>query len=64
MKYFDNIYKAGGIELVIDSGKENGIKNPDFLSSVESLKLFLETLPEAGKPQSLISVLGGQIYRK
>ena len=34
-----------------------GIKNPDFLSSVESLKLFLETLPEAGKPQSLISVL-------
>ncbi len=57
MKYFDNIYKAGGIELVIDSGKENGIKNPDFLSSVESLKLFLETLPEAGKPQSLISVL-------
>ncbi|MEE2774269.1 MAG: MMPL family transporter [Pseudomonadota bacterium] len=57
MRYFDKLYKTGGVEIVIDSGDQDGIKDPKFLSLIESYELFLNALPETGKPISVLMTL-------
>ncbi len=57
MKYFDNLYKTGGIELVIDSGRAEGIKDPIFLKRVEALETYLDSLDQTGKVISAVNFL-------
>ena len=57
MEYFDQIYKISGIEIVLDSGKEDGIKEPQFLRTVEQLESYLNGLEKTGKVNSIIEFL-------
>ena len=57
MRYFDEIYKFSGIELVIDSGETDGVKEPDFLKRVETLEGYLNSLEKTGKVNSAIEFL-------
>ncbi len=56
--YFDVIYKSGGaMDIVLDSGRENGIKDPAFLNEALKFQNFLEDLDETGKANSFISFI-------
>ena len=57
MEYFDEIYKFGSLELVIDSGQVNGVKDPEFLRSVEFLEEQLNAYGKTGKVNSIIEFL-------
>ena len=57
MEYFDNIYKFGSLELVVDSGQVGGIKDPIFLKSVESVEQQLNDYSKTGKVNSIIEFL-------
>ena len=57
MEYFDDLYKFGGLELVIDSGEVDGIKEPKFLRSVEALESRLNDYSKTGKVNSIIEFL-------
>lgn len=45
------------VEIVIDSGKENGLQDPDFLKKVENYNEWINSLPYVHKSTSLIDVL-------
>ncbi|MBU2511690.1 MMPL family transporter [bacterium] len=48
--YFDKVYSySGGMAIIIDSGSEDGIKDPHLLKQVVDLQEYLETLPLAGR---------------
>lgn len=49
-------------ELVINSGEENGITEPNFLNKLDSLDQFLNAIPEVHKTTSL-SVLMKEIHK-
>lgn len=58
MHYFDEHFKGiSNLEVIIDSGKDEGIKQPEFLRRVESLQDYLESLPVAGDTNSLLDFL-------
>lgn len=57
MEYFDQIYKFGGLELVIDSEMIDGIKDPTFLKRVQSLETYLNNFERTGKVTSVIELL-------
>ena len=43
------------MQIVVDSGKVNGIKNPEVLKHMDQLQNYLTTLPEVGAVQSIVS---------
>jgi uncharacterized protein len=53
----ENMGGIGGPELVIDSGKEEGVKDPAFLKQVDVLAKWIETMPEVNKVLSIIDML-------
>jgi len=56
--YLDKHFKGiANLEIIVDSGKEGGIKEPDFLDRVEELQNYLESLDKTGKPLSMIDFL-------
>ena len=57
MKYFDKLYKFSGIELVLDSGRSEAIKEPSFLRQVEGLQFYLNSLDSTGRVLSLVDRL-------
>ena len=57
MQHFDKLYKFGGLEIVIDSGRTDGIKNPEFLRTVALVEKDLNDLQKTGKVNSLIEFL-------
>ncbi|MDO6747062.1 efflux RND transporter permease subunit [Gilvimarinus sp. 1_MG-2023] len=55
LEYFDNTYTGiQNIDVIIDSGAEGGIHEPDFLQKVDALQQWLEALPETGAVNSLV----------
>lgn len=57
-KYFDEVFKGGqSIELIIDSGAEDGIYEPAFLNKVDALQNYLGTINGLGKTSSLLDFL-------
>ncbi|MBU2884144.1 MMPL family transporter [Gilvimarinus agarilyticus] len=55
LEYFDNTYTGiQNIDVIIDSGTEGGIHEPDFLQQVDALQQWLEALPETGAVNSLV----------
>ena len=57
MEYFDDLYKFGGLELVIDSGQADGIKEPEFLRRIEALESQLNDYSKIGKVSSIVEFL-------
>ncbi|MEC7183080.1 MAG: MMPL family transporter, partial [Bdellovibrionota bacterium] len=48
---------TGGPEIVIKSGKPEGIKSPDFLKKVESLQSWIDSNPRVNKTVSIVNIL-------
>ncbi len=48
---------TGGPEIVIKSGKPEGIKSPDFLKKVESLQNWIDSNPRVNKSVSIVNIL-------
>ncbi len=46
-----------GIDLVIDSGKEDGIKSPEFLKKVDAFSKWLESEPEVTNTKSALDII-------
>ena len=57
MEYFDELYKFGGIEVIVDSGEFDGIKNPKFLKMVDLMEKRLNGYEKTGKVYSTIELL-------
>jgi predicted RND superfamily exporter protein len=58
MHYFDEHFKGiSNLEVMVDSGIDEGIKAPAFLQRVESLQDYLESLEVAGNTNSLLDFL-------
>ena len=58
MQYFDETFKGiANIEYILDSGAENGAKNPIFLKKVEKFENYLEGLSESEKATTLLDFL-------
>ena len=56
--YFDE--KLGGamaLEIMVDSGRENGARDLDFLRDVERLQRHAETMPKTAKTHSVVDTL-------
>ncbi len=58
MKYFDDTFKGiQNVEYILDSGVEDGSKDPKFLKKVEDFENYLEKLKESEKSTSLLDFL-------
>lgn len=56
--YFDKVFNGGqSIDLVVDSGRDGGIYNPEFLRKVSDLESFLGNIDGLGKPTSLLAYM-------
>lgn len=58
LHYFNNTFRGiTNLEIMIDSGSEGGIKEPQFLQRAEALQNYVESLEKTGKPTSVVSFL-------
>lgn len=58
IEYFDAVFKGVmTVEIVLDSGAPEGIKNPEFLTRVESFQAWLEDRGTVGTVNSLVDFL-------
>ncbi len=48
---------ARGVELVIDSGSEEGIKDPAFLKKVDAFQTWLDAIPGVTRSLSIVDIL-------
>ena len=53
----DNIGGARGVELAINSGRQEGIKDPEFLKKVEAFQDWIDKLPAVTRTVSIIDIL-------
>lgn len=53
----DNVGGYAGVQIVIDSGETDGIKEPGFLKKVASLQAKIQSFPEISKVASLVDVI-------
>lgn len=53
-RYFDG---SSFLDIIVDAGEPDGIKDPDILRKMESLQLFAATLPQVGGTMSLVDYL-------
>lgn len=57
-EYFNDTYNGfSTLEIVLNSGKEGGIKEPEFLSQALNFQNYLEELTDTGKAYSVINFL-------
>lgn len=52
-----NVGGARGVDIVVDSGQEEGVKDPAFLARVETFQTWLDTLPNITRTISIIDIL-------
>lgn len=58
IEYFDRTYYGGSnIDFMVDSGKEGGAKDPEFLQRVLKLEEFIESFEETGNVNSVIDYI-------
>ncbi|MEW6618537.1 MAG: MMPL family transporter [bacterium] len=58
LDYADKIYKAGSrLEIMLDSGKGNGLKDPDYLNHALEFQNYLEQKIHMGKVNSYLNYL-------
>lgn len=53
----DHVGSARGVELVVDSGQEDGVKDPTFLRRVEELQRWVEAQPGVTRALSLVDIV-------
>ena len=54
LKIFNGL---GGPNIMIDSGEDDGIKNPKFMEKVEEFKFWVEQLPVVNKVTSITTIV-------
>lgn len=55
LNYFNDTWKGiSNLEIIVNTGEEGGVKNPETLARVEQLQNWLESLPESGQSTSAI----------
>jgi len=53
--YFNDNFKGiTNLEVVVDTGEEGGIKNPEILQRIDTMQTWLRAFDETGKPTSII----------
>ena len=52
-----NVGGARGVELAINAGAEEGVKDPKFLAKVEAFQAWVETLPTVTRTISVVDIL-------
>ncbi len=53
--YFNDTFKGiSNMEIIVDSGEDGGVKNPEFLKRVDELQQWLKSFDETGKSTSVI----------
>lgn len=58
IEYFDEVFKGMmTLDIILDSGAPEGIKNPEFLRDMESIENWLSDHPALGKVNSLTDYL-------
>ncbi len=56
--YFDRVFKGTmTLDVVLDSGAVDGIKDPAFLAQLQTIELWLEARPPLGQINSLVDYL-------
>lgn len=53
----NNVGGARGVDVVVDAGQEEGIKDPAFLARVEAFQLWMDQIPNVTRTVSIIDVL-------
>lgn len=54
----DNVGGARGVELAIDAGEEEGIKDPEFLAKVEAFQAWIDKeIPGVSRTVSIVDIL-------
>lgn len=53
----ENVGGARGVDIVVEAGKEEGVKDPAFLAKVEAFQLWIDQLPRITRTVSIIDVL-------
>ncbi len=57
-RYFNTTYKgADNMDFMIDSGKEDGVKEPEFLNELLRFQTYLEGLEGSGTANSLVNYI-------
>lgn len=55
LNYFNEHFKGiSNLEIIVDSGEENGIHSPEFLQRVDELQSYIESHESSGKALSLL----------
>jgi predicted RND superfamily exporter protein len=55
LKYFNDHFKGiANLEIIIDTGKDGGVKEPEILQRVDALQTWLESFDETGNAISVI----------
>ena len=58
INYFDRVFKGTmTLDIVLDSGAMDGIKDPAFLAQIETIELWLEERERLGQINSLVDYL-------
>ncbi|MGK5094113.1 MMPL family transporter [Deltaproteobacteria bacterium TL4] len=58
LAYFENAFQSSGtLEILVDSGKKEGLFDLDYLKKIELFQNYLETLNDVGKAFSSIDYL-------
>jgi predicted RND superfamily exporter protein len=58
MAFFEQNFKGVmPLEIIIDTGKEQGVRKPENLQKVNELEIFLKELPHVSPPVSIVSFL-------
>jgi len=55
--FSDNLTPPYPIEFIIDTGKENGISNPDFVKQLEKFTEYLQSKPEVARVVSFNTLM-------
>ena len=58
----DTMGGTGGFNLVIRTGKEEGVKDPAFLAKVEEYQAWVESLPHVRQAVSVLDILKDQPF--
>lgn len=54
IEYFDEVYRGMmTLDIILDSGEEEGIKNPTFLTQLDEIEIWLQQREPLGKINSL-----------
>jgi predicted RND superfamily exporter protein len=48
---------ARGVEIVVEAGREDGIKDPAFLAKVDQLQTWVQTQPDVTRAVSIVDIL-------